>query len=55
MESIWLTLGGLVTLLMTAGYDQVSILQLQRLPAGPAALMTAARNELGDTPGIRNP
>jgi hypothetical protein len=44
MESLWLTLGGLVSLLTNSGYEEVRVLGLQRTPAGPAATIIALRS-----------
>lgn len=42
-QSLWLTLGGLVSLLAKSGYDEVRVLKLEQRAAGPAASLVALR------------
>jgi len=43
-ESVWLTLGGLVSLLMKSGYDEVRVLRLKEIGAGPTVSLVAFRH-----------
>jgi hypothetical protein len=54
-ESLWLTLGGLLTLLANCGYRMITLLEHRfDVPGGPAILLAAFKDSLivaGRTPG----